>query len=61
MGNIILTIDPQHLVQDRQQQAHEYPQHRKVTFSTAAKQWIQNNIKYHLHNSELYKRPTDLF
>ncbi|RGB37108.1 hypothetical protein C1646_757270, partial [Rhizophagus diaphanus] len=27
----------------------------KVIFPTAAKQWIQNNVKYHLQISELYK------
>ena len=25
-------------------------------FPIAAKQWIQNNVEYHLQNSELYKR-----
>ncbi|CAB4467142.1 unnamed protein product [Rhizophagus irregularis] len=38
------------------QQAHEHPQYRKVAFPEAAKQWIQNNIKYNLRNPELYKR-----
>ncbi|CAB5305488.1 unnamed protein product [Rhizophagus irregularis] len=59
MGNIVLTIDPQQqhiLVQGSHQQAHEHPQYRKVAFPEAAKQWIQNNIKYNLRNPELYKR-----
>lgn len=54
MGNIILTIDPQQqciLVQDNHQQTHERPQYRKVIFPVAAKQWIQDNVKYHLRNS----------
>ncbi|CAB5372059.1 unnamed protein product [Rhizophagus irregularis] len=37
------------------QQAHEHLQYRKVAFPEAAKQWIQNNIKYNLRNPELYK------
>ncbi|CAB5356877.1 unnamed protein product [Rhizophagus irregularis] len=59
MGNIVLTIDPQQqhiLVQGSHQQAHKHPQYRKVAFPEAAKQWIQNNIKYNLRNPELYKR-----
>ncbi|PKY57507.1 hypothetical protein RhiirA4_510082 [Rhizophagus irregularis] len=59
MGNVILTIDPQHqrvLIQGSHLQAHEHPQYRRVIFPAAAKQWIQNNVEYHLHNSELYRR-----
>ena len=59
MGNIVLTIDSQQqciLVQGSHQQAHEHPQYRKVAFPEVAKQWIQKNIKYHLHNPELYRR-----
>ncbi|GBC09042.1 hypothetical protein RclHR1_08580001 [Rhizophagus clarus] len=38
------------------EQANEHPQYRKVVFLAAAKQWIQDNVKFHLHNSEVYKR-----
>ncbi|GBB86228.1 hypothetical protein RclHR1_12670001 [Rhizophagus clarus] len=38
------------------EQAHEHPQYRKVVFLAAAKQWIQDNIEFYLHNSEVYKR-----
>ena len=59
MGNIILTINPQQqlvLIQGSHQQAHEHPQYRKVAFPEVAKQWIKENVKYHLRNPELYKR-----
>ncbi|CAB4496341.1 unnamed protein product [Rhizophagus irregularis] len=49
MGNIVLTIDPQQqhiLVQGSHQQAHEYPQYRKVAFSEAA------NKDTYIFNSE---------
>ncbi|GET03347.1 hypothetical protein GLOIN_2v1847703 [Rhizophagus clarus] len=44
------------LVQGSHEQANEHPQYRKVVFLAAAKQWIQDNVKFHLHNSEVYKR-----
>ncbi|CAG8728726.1 20970_t:CDS:2 [Gigaspora margarita] len=42
------------LVQCSYQLAHEYPQYRQVEFPALAKEWIRNNIKYHLQSSEIY-------
>ncbi|KAF0552569.1 hypothetical protein F8M41_021636 [Gigaspora margarita] len=59
IGKIILTIDPQQqqvIVQGTHQQMHVHPQYRKIEFPEAAKLWIQDNIKYNLQNSELYRR-----
>ncbi|CAG8588731.1 33286_t:CDS:2 [Gigaspora margarita] len=43
------------IVQDTHQQMHERPQYRKFEFPEAAKLWNQDNIKYNLQNSELYR------
>ncbi|CAG8832393.1 31772_t:CDS:2, partial [Gigaspora margarita] len=59
IGKITLTIDPQQqqvIVQGTHKHMHERPQYRRVEFPETAKLWIQDNIKYNLQNSELYKR-----
>ncbi|CAG8820078.1 32847_t:CDS:2 [Gigaspora margarita] len=42
------------LVQCSHQLAHEHPQYRQFEFLAVAKEWIRDNIKYHLQSSEIY-------
>jgi hypothetical protein len=59
MGKIKLIMDPQKqrvLVDGTHLHAHEHPQYRRAEFPAAARQWIKDNVQYHLHNSEMYRR-----
>jgi hypothetical protein len=57
-GKIIINIDTQlqcASIQCEHLCSHERPSYRQIEFPEEAKRWIQENYRYHLRSSELYR------